>query len=251
MKPHNAVAAGLLLASSLAPAEPVAHAATELQPQAVEVAGTLDAEWASYRHAYEANAFIGKFVRKRPLIKAQMQVRPLDPKTPLTGLQVHLVGAKTRIELPVDDIGLVDVPQLKPAYDEDAVLRLNRPKGLYRFSGRYSIRERDDGVYAASELAAACDQMIGAQRESGYRVRLWGLKCVGVKFVYPATDTAASVDFHAGDDKVTPITAVDGLPFEDGSMGVYKVVVLRFADWPRDGRVVTAVKPLAIGTVYE
>jgi len=251
MKSLNAVAAGLLLAASLALAAPAAPADNVLQPQAVEVAGALDAEWASYRHAYEANSFFGKFVKKRSMIQAQMQLRPLNPATPMTGLVVRLVGARTDITLPANDIGLVTLPQLKQAYDEDAVMRLNRAKGLYKFSGRYSILLREDGVYGVADLNEACEQLIGAQRESGYRIRLWGKKCVGVTFVYPAGATSASVDLQAADDHVTPIAAVDGQPFEDNSMGLYKIVVVRFKDWPKDARVVTAAKPLAIGTLYE
>ena len=248
MKTSQAIAAALLLAAALAPGS---GRTAEGDQQRVEVAGALDAEWASYRYAYEAASFIGKFLRKRPLIQAQMQLRPVDPATPVTGLKVRLVGKTTDIELAADDIGRVTVPQLKQAYDEDAVLRLNRPKGLYKFSGRYSIKERDDGTYGVADLRDACEQMISAQRESGYRIRLWGKKCVGVKFVYPASDTAAAIAFHAADDRVTPIAAIDGRPFEDDSMGSYKIVVVRFADWPKDGRVVAGARPLAIGTLYE
>ena len=248
MKTSQAIAATLLLAAALAPG---AGRTADSEPQHVEVAGALDAEWASYRYAYEAASFVGKFLRKRPLIQAQMQLRPIDPATPVTGLKVRLVGKTTDIELAADDIGLVTVPQLKQAYDEDAVLRLNRPKGLYKFSGRYTVKERDDGSYRVADLRDACEQMIGAQRESGYRIRLWGKKCVGVKFVYPANDTAAAIAFHATDDHVTPIAAIDGKPFEDDSMGNYRIVVVRFGDWPQDGRVVTDIRPLAIGTLYE
>ena len=213
MKTTQAIAAGLLLAAALAPRIGIA---AESEPQQVEVAGSLDAEWASYRYAYEAATFIDKFLRKRPLIQARMQLRPVDPATPVTGLKVRLVGRTTDIELVADDIGLVIVPKLKQAYDEDAVLRLNRPKGLYKFSGRYSIKERDDGAYGVADLREACEQMIGAQRHSGCRIRLWGKKCTGVKFVYPAEAVAAAVELHAAGDHV-----------------------------------VTPARPLAIGTLYE
>jgi hypothetical protein len=217
----------------------------------VEVTRALDAEWASYRYAYEAASFIGKFLRKRPLIQAQMQLRPLDPATPVTGLKVKLVGKTTNIEMEADDIGRVTVPQLKQAYDEDAVLRLNRQKGLFKFSGRFSIKEREDGSYSVADLDEACEQMISAQRDSGYRIRLWGKKCTGVKFVYPAETVVATVELHAAGDRVTPVAAIDGKPFEDDSMGTYKIVVVRFADWQRGDRVVTPARPLAIGTLYE
>ncbi len=248
MKTSKATAVALLLATLLAPS--VGTSADD-GSQHVEIAGKMDPEWASYRYAYEASVFTHKFLRKRPLIQTQMQLRPLDPATPVTGLKVTLAGAKTNLVLEADDMGLVDVPQLKQAYDEDAVLRLNRPKGLYKFSGRFSIKERDDGVYGIADLQDACEQLMGAQRESGYRLRLWGKKCVGVKFAYPVAASGVSADVHASDDHVTPVAAVDGHPFEDDSMGTYKIVVVRFADWPKSGRVVTHDKPLSIGTLYE
>jgi len=248
MKTTKGLAVALLLPVLAAPQ---AGALAQDDAQHVEVTAALDAEWTSYRHAYEAVGFIAKFLRKRPLIQAQMQLRPIDPATPVTGLKVRLQGKTTHLELEADDMGLVTVPQLKQAYDEDAVLRLNRPKGLFRFSGRYTIRIRDDGRYSAADLREACEELIGAQRESGYRMRLWGKKCVGVKFVYPAASTGDAVDFHAAGDRVTPVAPVDAKPFEDDSMGTYKVAVVRFADWPADGQVVTRVKPLAIGTLYE
>jgi hypothetical protein len=247
MKKTTAIAAGLTLIVLLAPLS--GSGADE--PQHVEIAGALDAEWASYRYAYEAASFIGKFLRKRPLVQAQMQLRPLDPATPVTGLKVRLVGAKTDLAMEADDLGRVDLPLLKQAYDEDAVLRLNRPKGLFKFSGRFSIKERADGSYGIADLHEACEQMIGAQRDSGYRIRLWGKKCAGVKFVYPAQDGAAAVELHAAGERVTPLAATDGKPFEDDSMGSYKVVVVRFADWQGGDRVVTPARPLAIGTLYE
>ncbi len=248
MKTSKATAAALLLATLLATAT---STSADDGAQHVEITAKMDAEWASYRYAYEASVFTHKFLRKRPLIQTQMQLRPLDPATPVTGLKVTLAGAKTNLVLEADDMGLVDVPQLKQAYDEDAVLRLNRPKGLYKFSGRFSIKERDDGVYAIADLQDACEQLIGAQRESGYRLRLWGKKCVGVKFAYPVAASSVAVDVHAADDHVTPVAAVDGHPFEDDSMGTYKIVVVRFADWPKAGRVVARDKPLSIGTLYE
>lgn len=248
MKTSTGLAIAVSLAALLAPRT---GTPADGDVQHVEVTRTLDAEWASYRYAYEAAAFTGKILRKRPLVQTQMQLRPIDPATPVTGLKVHLVGAHTDLSLDVDDIGLVDMPLLKQAYDDDAVLRLNRLKGLYRFSGRYTIRQREDGAYTAADLREACEQLIGAQRDSGYRLRLWGKKCVGVKFVYPATASGDAVDVHAADDHVTSIATVEGKPFEDDSMGTYRVAVVRFADWPATSRVVARARPLAIGTVYE
>ena len=90
-----------------------------------------------------------------------------------------------------------------------------------------------------------------AQRASGYRLRLLGKRCAGIKFSYPAGDGAAKVEVRGADGTVLPIGLSDGHPFEDNSMGMYKIAVLRFADLPQQASVVTLAKPLAIGTLYE
>jgi len=231
--------------------EAAAPAASEPAAQHVEVQGALDAEWGPYRRAYGASAFFERFTRTRPLIQAQMQVRPVAPDAPLAGLRLSITGATTKLEIPVDEMGLADVPQLKQAYDEDAVIRLNRPKGQYWFAGRYTIRQRADGVYDAALLREACDQLIDAQRASGYRGRLFFKKCAGVKFVYPRGDVAAAVDFKGEDGQLKPLLPVEAHPFEDDSMGLYSVVVYRFADWPRVGQIVAHRPPMSLGTLYE
>lgn len=217
----------------------------------VTVTAERDAEWHSYRRAYSAAAFFEPYLRARPLIQAHMQIRPNDPDTPMEGLQVHLSGETTSIHLSVDALGRVTVPLLKQAYDEDAVLRLNRRKGSYHFQGRYSVREREDGLYSAANLRAACEQLLDAQRESGYRLRLIGKKCAGVKFVYARTGSAPSVVFRDASLSERGLPVSEGQPFENTTMGVYKIALYRFADWPAGGTIETGQRPIAIGTLYE
>ena len=245
------IAGAALALAALPPSQAAAPAPEAAASQEVQVQGALDPEWGSYRRAYGAAAFFERFTRTRPLIQAQMQVRPVAPDAPLSGLRLSISGAKTRLEIPVDAMGLADVPQLKEAYDEDAVIRLNRPKGLYYFAGRYTIKPRADGVYEAATLREACEQLIDAQRASGYRARLFFKKCVGVKFVYPRGDAAAAVDFHGADGSTRALLPADLTPFEDGTMGLYSVVVYRFADLPAKGQLIPRTPPMAIGTLYE
>lgn len=217
----------------------------------VEINGSRDSEWASYRHAYKASAFFTPFLKSRPLIQVHLQVRPLKPGAPLDGLRLHLAGAHVQQDIAVDSMGRAVLPMEKQAYEDDAVLTLNRQRGNYYFSGRYSIRERDDGHYRAAELRDACEQLIDAQRASGYRLRLWGKKCAGIKLVY-ANDTAApEVTLRQADGSSTVLKAEQATPFEDGSMGNYQVVIVRFAGLPAQGEVIAATRPLAIGTLYE
>ncbi len=242
----------ILLAAALAPLAAFAGAAQEQsEPQKVTIVGERDAEWGSYRHAYKAAAMFDKLTRSRPLIQAHMQIRPREAGLSLEGLRIQLVGETTTLAIPVDAIGRSTLPMLKSAYDEDAVLRLNRRAGSYRFSGRYSIKEKESGLYDAAELRAACEQLISAQRDSGNLFRLLGKKCAGVTFVYPLAESDAAVEFRDSQGKPGVIGAFDGEPFESQSMGRYKVATYRFSTWPAQGTVVAARRPLAIGTLYE
>jgi hypothetical protein len=122
---------------------------------------------------------------------------------------------------------------------------------LYYFSGRFSIRERSDGVYPVAELHTACEQLIDAQRDSGYSVRLFRKRCAAAKFIYPLAETAPDVVLHLADGHESPLPAAPGSPFEDGSMGQYQVVKIDFATVPAGATVLAHTAPLGIGTGYE
>lgn len=241
--------ASLVLALVLAP-ESIPAQEVAAEPAKVFISTPRDSEWHSYRHAYTAARFFEAYTKTRPLIQAHMQIRPLKPDLSMDGLRIELTGSTTTAVIPVDALGRAVLPMLKQAYEEDAVLRLNRQKGHYAFSGRYSIRERADGIYPGADLRAACEQLLDAQRASGYRWRLLGKECVGVKFVYRLSDPAPRVVHRdaAGIERLLP--ASTGLPFESGSVVPYQVVSYRFADWPIGGTVL-AQTPLGIGTLYD
>lgn len=217
----------------------------------VSVTAERDPEWASYRRAYKAAAFFAPFTRDRPLIQAHMQIRPLAPATSLEGLRVHLAGAHVQMDIPVDPLGRVQIPMDKQAYEDDAVLSLNRQKGLYHFSGRFSIRERADGVYPVADLRAGCEQLIDAQRDSGYSLRLFRKRCSAAKLIYPLSGAAPDVVLRLADGRESPLSAAADSPFEDGSMGQYQVVRVNFSDVPAGATVLARTRPLGIGTAYE
>lgn len=223
----------------------------EQEMPVVQVVAPADAEWHSYRHAYKAASFFAPYVAKRPLIQAHLQIRPLAPETPMDGLRLQLQGERTNMEIAVDALGRATLPMLKQAFDEDAVLRLNRRKGHYQFSGRYSIRTREDGVYPLAMLREACEQLISAQRASGYRLRLLGKDCKGIKFIYAPGDSSAAVEVRREGAAPQRIAGQPGLPFENRSMGLYQVATVRLADWPAGAQVVPLPGLLGIGTVYE
>src|SRR4051812_34540775 len=98
----------LLLAALCAPL--ISRADDPARMQRVEVVAERDSEWASYRHAYKTAAFFATFTRSRPLIQAQMQIRPLSPQAVLDGLKLRLNGDTTNLDIAVDAIGRADIP---------------------------------------------------------------------------------------------------------------------------------------------
>ena len=245
----TALALALLPARAEQPT-PAAPSVDAAVPQ-VTVSAERDPEWASYRRAYKAAAFFAPFTRDRPLIQAHMQIRPLAPTASLEGLRVHLASAHVQMDIPVDALGRAQLPMDKQAYEDDAVLSLNRQKGQYYFSGRYSIRERADGVYPVADLRAACEQLIDAQRDSGYSLRVFRKRCAAAKLIYPLTGAAPDVVLRLADGRESPLPAVADTPFEDGSMGQYQVVKVGFAAVPAGATVLARTRPLGIGTGYE
>lgn len=250
MRTYLTTALSLFLLTAHAEQPTQAPAADAAVPQ-VNVTAGRDPEWASYRRAYKAAAFFAPFVHDRPFIQAHLQIRPLAPTASLDGLRIHLAGAHTQMDIPVDPLGRVQIPMDKQAYEDDAVLSLNRQKGLYAFSGRYSIREREDGVYPVADLRTACEQLIDAQRDSGYSLRLFRKRCAAAKLIYPLAGTAPDVVLRLADGRESPLQAVADTPFEDGSMGQYQVVKVGFAAVPAGAAVVARTRPLGIGTAYE
>ncbi|HEY0060705.1 MAG TPA: hypothetical protein VGC21_01215 [Telluria sp.] len=230
---------------------PAVAAADAPEIVSVVVDGVRDPEWAGYRHAYRAGARFSRMISTRPLIQAHMQIQPLREELSLAGIEVQLQGEKTSMVFRADPIGRVTIPLLKQPYDEDAVLRLNRQKGHYRFGGRFTIREREDGVYDAAMLRAGCEQMLSIQREAGSTFILMGKQCVGVRFIYPLAQ-AVTLEFRAAAAAPGALASAVERPFDLPPMpGKYQVVTYRFADWPGAGALVAATRPLAIIALYQ
>lgn len=239
----------VFLAVGLLPLTAHADPADGQPPATVTINALRDAEWYSYREAYKGVVETLPLVRPRPLIRSQFQILPLHEHDTLEGIRVELVGSAVTQEIEVDAIGRFRIKLLSQPYIEDAVLRLNRAKGHFRFIGGLSIRENDSGVYSAQQLREACEQQISAEREGGGRFRLWGKQCVGVKFIYPLADPVPAITFQDAGGESRPISAVATPPFRDSPIN-YRVAVYRFAQWPAHGSVM-AGRALYVGAVFE
>jgi len=206
-----------------------------------------DAEWMSYRDGYRAMVMFEKYGKAKHLIQHHLQVVGKDKAAGPDGLQLTLQGKTMQLNLPLDATGRAVFPLQKAAYDENALLVLNRKAGQYRFRPRVSIVVRPDGVYEAAELRAACEQALAYQRtvDSSLQTR----KCGGVRFVFAKGVLDLGVRVRKGDAAVLP--PADGPAFQGDPYEGFRVVVYRFGNAQMKEQVIAPNPPLAIDPLYD
>jgi len=204
-------------------------------------------EWVSYRDAYKQMVVFAKYGKPKHFLQIHYQVVPREASATLEGLHLNLTGKNTQLNLPLDATGRAVFPLLKAAYDDNAVLALDRRMSSYRFVPRVSIMSRNDGIYEGADLRAACEQALAYQRfvDSAYN----GRKCSGVRFVF-VNRADALVQVRYG-QREAPLPLVDGPAFEGDTVGAYRTATYRFADWSAQGQVVSQNAPLAIAPLFE
>ncbi|MDB5936804.1 MAG: hypothetical protein JWQ01_4148 [Massilia sp.] len=214
----------------------------------IAAAAAPDGEWASYRDAYRAMVVFEKYGGPKRLIQSHLQVMAREKGVPVDGLRLALVGKSTQLNLPLDATGRAVFPLLKAAYDENAVLVLNRKASQYVLRPRVSVLVRADGVYEASELRAACNQALEFVRYADASAR--SLSCAGVRFGYARKGTAPVVRVRNG-DTTAALPVGEGAIFSDDPDDGFRTVLYRFGAVPARGQVVTQEAPLAIAAVFE
>ncbi len=208
-----------------------------------------DSDWISYRDAYRGMVAFEKYGKPKQLLQQHYQVSARDGSPLPADFKLALSGKTVQLTLPLDVVGRAVFPLLKAAYDENAVLTVNRKLGAYLFRPRISIAARADGVYEAAELRAACDQALEFQRTvqpAAYRDR----HCVGVRFTF-AKKADADVRWKAPGRDSTALPAVAGPAFPDEAGNAYSVVTVRFDGAPDKGQLVSQNAPLAVAPVFE
>lgn len=211
------------------------------------MAQAQEAGWVSYRDAYRSMVAFAKYGKAKNFLQNHYQVAPKDGSQPLDGLRLTLSGRTTQLNLPLDATGRTTFPLLKAAYDENAMLVLNRQISHYTFGPRISIVARVDGVYESADLRAACDQALQYLRhaDAGYG----GRHCAGVRFAFlPKSDAAVRVREPL---RESALPAGQGAAFDGDANTGFRVMVYRFAEWPEKVQVISQNAPVAIAPVIE
>lgn len=206
------------------------------------------AEWVSYRDAYRAMVVFEKYGGPKNHIQSHLQVAPLSRDVSLEGAQLTLAGKATQVKLPLDALGRTSFPLLKAAYDENAVLALDRRIGAFVVRPRVSLLPQADGIYGEVELRTACEQALGFARyvDASLRAR----QCGGVRFVFAKRSVGIAVRLHRADAADQPLPLVTGAAFQGDADDGFPTVVYRFAG-AAQAQVISANLPLAIVPLFE
>ena len=203
--------------------------------------------WVSYRDAYRSMVTFAKYGKAKNFLQNHYQVAPKDGSQPLDGLRLTLSGRTTQLNLPLDATGRTTFPLLKAAYDENAMLVLNRRIADYTFKPRISIVARVDGVYESVDLRAACEQALQYMQatDAGHANR----HCAGVRFAFlPKSDAAVRIREPL---RETALPAGEGAAFDGDANTSFRVMIYRFAEWPEKVLVISQNAPVAIVPVIE
>lgn len=206
----------------------------------------VDDGWVSYREAYRAMVTFAKYGKAKNFLQNHYQVASKDGQA-TEGLRLMLSGRTTQLDLPLDPTGRTTLPLLKAAYDENAVLVLNRKASGFTFQPRLSIVARVDGIYEGQDLRGACDQALQYLRstDAGYHSR----RCAGVRFAFPRRSDAA---VRVRDvEREVALPPEEGAVFEGDANTDFRLMVYRFADWAERSQVISQNAPLAIAPVIE
>jgi hypothetical protein len=197
-----------------------------------------DGAWVSYRDAYRAMVVFEKYGGAKDLLQSTLQVTP-------GGLRLALVGKSARLDLPLDPIGRTSLPLLKSAYDENAVLVVDRKDVRLQIHPRVTLAVRQDGIYDAAELRAGCEEALAFARHADRSMA--GRHCAAVRFVYPKNSEAR---VHARSNQAeTALPVVEGAAFQGDADGGFPTVTYRFA--AGHAQLVSSTPPAAIVPMFE
>ncbi|GGX74207.1 hypothetical protein [Pseudoduganella dura] len=237
----------LLLALCLGAGGCAAQALARGQAQGQAQEQMQEAGWVSYRDAYRSMVIFAKYGKAKNFLQNHFQVAPKDGGGLLDGLRLTLSGRTTQLNLPLDATGRTTLPLLKAAYDENAMLVLNRRIADFTFKPRISIVARVDGVYESADLRAACDQALQYTRytDPGNGNR----HCAGVRFAFlPKSDAAVRIREPL---RESVLPAGEGAAFDGDANTHFRVMTYRFAEWPERVLVISQNAPVAIVPVIE
>jgi hypothetical protein len=190
-----------------------------------------------------------KYGKPKNLIQNQLQFNFKDRNSTPENFRLSLIGNTSRINLSLDATGRVSLPLLKWAYDDNAELVISPKSDSLQFRARVSITPRSDGIYDASELLAACEQVLGFTNFVDATSR--GKKCAGVRFVYAKKEQAASAEIRGAKNFTKALTSSVTESIWENSPANLKSFTYLFSNLADKQQIILSSMPLAIVPILE
>jgi hypothetical protein len=130
---------------------------TEPSPQQVAVAGTRDPDWKPYRKMLAGIDAFDHYHSLAPKAELKFILRPQQPNLTLADLKLRIVGDSTSIEVPIAADYTFSVPRDESAAKDDADLRLNSKKGLFRWRPDIRTPGVSGGTRRLGDLRLECE----------------------------------------------------------------------------------------------
>jgi hypothetical protein len=125
--------------------------------QSVSVTGTKDPDWKAYRNMLDGlNAFDAHHALA-PRASLKFLLRPQQPNLKVDNLTLRIVGDHTNIEVPIGADYTVSLPRAEAAARDDADLRLNTKKGLFRWRPQVLTPDLPPNARRLGDMRLECE----------------------------------------------------------------------------------------------
>jgi len=125
--------------------------------QQVAVSGTKDPDWKSYRKMLDGLNAFDKYHALAPQADLRFILRPQKPDLSISDLKLRIVGDSANIDVPIAADYTFALPRDDAAAKDDADLRLNSKKGLFRWRPDIHTAGLPAGTRRLGDLRLECE----------------------------------------------------------------------------------------------
>lgn len=174
--------------------------------QQVAVQGSKDPDWKPYRKMLDGLDAFDKYHALAPSAELKLILRPQQPNLDTTDLRLRIVGDNTSIDLPIAADHTFSVPRVESAARDDADLRLNSKKGLFRWQPDIHSAGLPAGTRRLGDLRLEC--------EVRWAVDKFDVSFIQLAYLAPlggACHTSRSRIFYTNASPLASVTLVSGM----------------------------------------
>lgn len=171
----------------------------------VAVTGTKDPDWKPYRNMVDGMDAFEKYHALAPAAALKFVLRPQQAKLPMADLKLRIAGDSAGIDVPIAPDATFSLPRDELAFKENADLRLNVKKGLYRWRPDIHTPGVQAGARRLGDLRLECEVRWAVdQFDSSFLTRTYLTTLGG------ACHSSRGRVFYTAPQPFTGVTLIDG-----------------------------------------